>query len=238
MRKLFALFTLCVILVSGCELTDERISPSGPVSIQDREGTDFTEVEIQNGFEVEIRNGAVAAVQIETHENIHSFVEVAVFGNHLEVKLRDGFRLRNSGAVRVLITAPTLTEIEGSGGTDIRLIDLLTSNALHVDLSGGSVLFGEIEVTNLSGDLTGGSEIDVVGMATNYQLAASGGSEAEDFGLIVERLTVDLSGGSTLDVTVNGELSVDATGGSVVNFRGEGTIITQRLSGGSEVNRR
>ncbi|MEM9835830.1 MAG: head GIN domain-containing protein [Bacteroidota bacterium] len=238
MKNLFLVLAFVLLLTAGCGLTDERVRPSGPVTTELRSEADFSRIDVTDAFDVEIRNGLNSSVSIETNENVHDIVEVEVFSDELHVRLRDGFRLQNGSVVKVLIVAPTITEIIGSGAVEIELVDPLEQLALDFNLSGASSFHGEVRLDNLIGEARGASSINLTGRTTDYRLRARGASSIRDFDLVVDNLNLDLSGASSTRITVNETLSLEISGASSLVFMGDGEIISQSITGTSEVSRR
>ena len=56
-----------------------------------------------------------------------------------------------------------------------------------------------------------------------------------DYDFQTDFLNANLSGGSSISLTVNQELSIEASGGSSVLYKGDGIIINEDLSDGSSI---
>lgn len=237
MKTVFPLLMLGVLLFAGCELTDKRIRPSGEIITETRSNDPFTRLDVEDAFDVEVRRTEGHSVTIETHENIQEVVEVIVFGGQLTVRLEDGYRLRRGDEVKVIIETPELTEIEGSGATDFRLMDTFTTEDFRLRLSGASELSGTLNVTNLDATLRGASDLFLEGSADSYELEAEGASESGGYDFVVDKFVVDLEGASEVLITVTEELYIEASGASELKFRGDGQIISQDISGSSRVIR-
>jgi hypothetical protein len=93
---------------------------------------------------------------------------------------------------------------------------------------------GGSAVPELIGEVSGGSALELSGSATVVRLDVSGGSRITLLGLTAENADLDLSGGSSGEVTVTGSLKVEASGGSRLEFAGSPRV-TADASGGSEV---
>jgi hypothetical protein len=131
---------------------------------------------------------------------------------------------------------PDLYEIRLSGGSQATISGFSSSHHLSVDLSGGSIVSGDITAADVYLDLSGGSQVNLQGMAEDLDINGSGGSqfELEDFS--VNNADVNLSGGGRATVNVNGALDVNLSGGSHVTYIGEPTSVDANLSGDSTVS--
>jgi Putative auto-transporter adhesin, head GIN domain len=92
-------------------------------------------------------------------------------------------------------------------------------------------------VSELKANASGGSDIIISGTAKNIDIDASGGSDFKGYELQTENCKANASGGSDIFITVNKELTVDASGGSDVHYKGTGLIRDIKSNGGGSVKR-
>ena len=74
------------------------------------------------------------------------------------------------------------------------------------------------------------------GNVQKLDVDASGGSDLAGFGLIADYVHLNASGGSDSEITVNKELSIVASGGSDVTYKGSASVKQIKSSGSSTVN--
>ena len=98
---------------------------------------------------------------------------------------------------------------------------------------GGSDFDGKIESDELKIQASGGSDVSISGKAARLTIDASGGSDFKGYDLVSDICNVEASGGSNVHVTVNKELSANASGGSDVFYKGSGLIRDIKTSGSS-----
>jgi hypothetical protein len=65
----------------------------------------------------------------------------------------------------------------------------------------------------------------------------TGNSKFTGFDFIVDEFTGNFSGGSVGSLTINKKLSLNASGASILNYKGNPEILQQVLSGGSFINK-
>ena len=102
-------------------------------------------------------------------------------------------------------------------------------------MSGGSSLFGIVNVKDLSLSMSGGTRSELEGTAENFSLNASGGSSCRNFGLATVNCDLSMSGGTSAHVKVSGHLKADGSGGSSVRYIGT-PVVNTKLSGGASVS--
>ena len=60
----------------------------------------------------------------------------------------------------------------------------------------------------------------------------------QDYDLIVDYLNIELSGASEAFLLINETIDINASGASVLNYKGNAVVNNQKLSGSSEVRNR
>ncbi len=222
---------ILAIMVVACNSKDD-VSPTGPVTQDQRPISDFTSIDVQDGFRVIIQLDTFDQVLVETNSNLQQYVKTYKNGSTLVAEWDNSVNSPSGTVVRVYITAQVLSSLKASGGTDMVCLDTITINNLRIELSGGSRYSGDIFVTNtFTSDLSGGSLLSLSGDVNKYNLTSSGGSIAEGFTLTSRELTCDVSGGGLVTMTVTKNLFVTASGGSSINYRGDGIVRSSNLSG-------
>ena len=102
-------------------------------------------------------------------------------------------------------------------------------------MSGASDFKGAVDVTNLSLVLSGASDAKISGTAVSIKIESSGASDVKGYDLIAENCTVKASGASDVNITVNKEMNVTASGASDIFYKGNCVIKEIRSSGASTV---
>lgn len=203
--------------------------------------SNFTAVEVGNGFAVEIIRSSSFSINITADDNMFDYIQVLKTDERLAIHLKWGYSYVSSRAREGLvnITMPALYELDLSGGTVGSVEGFSSSHEFIVNLSGGSSLAGDF-VTNADAqlDLSGGSTLSMVGAAANLQISASGGSGLELADFPVHNATVDLSGASMATIRLNGRLDADLSGASQLFYIGNPTLGDISTSGGSTISRR
>ena len=226
----------CALLaLASCSRDRFVISPSGHI-VRD-------EVTLNNVHELELSDAFVAYVSfspteeklvIEADDNLMPLVKVRDKNGTLDISMKNNIRLVGRATTVAYITVRDLSRIDISGASAVFFEDTLVTSDLEVNLSGSSRIEGELDVTYLNADLSGSSEVTFEGHADTYRAHGSGSSRFEGLDLDADHVDVDLSGSSSMHVTVNQTLEADLSGSSVVYYRGNGVITRKELSGGSK----
>jgi len=234
-KALFAVLFCFAVLASGAQklINDDMV--------QVRQVPTFHSIRVGGGIDLYLSMGdeavAVSARTEEYRSRIRTTVENGVLRIWYDWK-EMGFVVNGNKALRAYVSVKTLSQLSGSGGSDIFVEGELRSASLKLDVSGGSDFRGKVAVDQLDATASGGSDINVSGTAGSLKVRASGGSDFRGFELTADACTADASGGSDVHVSVNREIKAHASGGSDVHYRGNPTVVESHKSGGSDIRKR
>ena len=236
MKKATVAVLVAVLLTSGLFVgCGAIVTGSGNLETEIFDFSDFTKIEAQNGFQVELTQSSAYSIEITADDNVQEYIEVTKSGDTLRIRLT-GFRYYNSVTLEAKITMPDIYGINLSGGSQADITGFNSRHDLSVELSGGSRLNGDITADDAEFDLSGGSRVELVGSADDLSVNSSGGSQLllEDYA--VDDADINISGGGRATVNIDGSLDVNLSDGSRVLYTGNPTEIDSTLSGGSSIN--
>jgi hypothetical protein len=195
---------------------------------------DFHKVEVSNGMLLNIIQSSSYSVEVSADESDFEYLQVVKKGNTLKVYI-DRNNYRKKGDIQINIKMPVLTGLDLSGGSRGEVSMNIKDN-FNCELSGGAEVSGNLNCKDINIEVSGGSTVNFSGRGNNLTADASGGSiyHLKDFA--VKNVDVDLSGGSRLEINMNGTLDVDASGGSRVIYYGSANIGSTDFSGGSGIS--
>lgn len=237
--KSLKLFLLAVIVSSvsltGCIM--DGIHGSGDSVTTKYDFKDFTSVAVGYGCETVIEKGDSYSVEVVVNENLKEYLDVYQKGDEIVIRMK-GMRSYSSLNLKAIITMPEIKSLSLSGGSRVNLKgEFTTASNIYLALSGGSELYGHLKGNNADMALSGGSRLKLSGGADKLEADASGGSYLDLAGFSVKSCLIGASGGSEFKVDVSDRLSVSASGGSVIRYKGDPKLGDISLSGGSEVKR-
>lgn len=230
------LITLSVLL-TFCSKTNDTIIPSGRITEEVRNIKDYNKIDISTAFNVDVTfSETEERIIIEANENLHQYIEVKKESDKLIIKVKNGINISGNPTINAHISTKEINGFYASEASRFILKNkLVTSDAINIELSGASKFEGELEGPLTESVISGASLLDISGSTPIFNVFASGASHVRDYGFIVNNLNINLSGASSAWLTVNDKLNVVASGASVLNYKGTGTINSQDLSGGSQI---
>ena len=209
-------------------------------NVQVREAKNFQAIELSSAFDVYLSQGSEESVAVSASE--------IKYRDRIQVEVRSGvliIRYDNNGKwntgnkkLKAYISFKEINRLKVSGACDVYIIDNWKADNLKIDLSGASNLTGKIDGQKLMVDLSGASDMTLSGSMGQLDIEASGASGFRGYDMVVDYCDARASGASDIKITVNKELSAEASGASDVNYKGNGLIRDVKTSGSSSISRR
>ncbi|HEY2028070.1 MAG TPA: head GIN domain-containing protein [Myxococcales bacterium] len=219
----------------SCTSFAEGVRGSGNAQRETRAVGSFTGLSVSSGIRGEVKIGP-QRVEIEADDNVLPLVETVVEDGTLMVRFkRHLFSLNTETPVVVRVSAPSIDELDASGGSSIRA-DVASSDDLSIQSSGGGeVHVKHVAVKKLDAHVSGGGGLFLDGSADQVKLALSGGARCMGGGFSTHALRVQASGGSVAELAVSDSVQGRASGGSVIHVRGRPELRVDS-TGGSVVD--
>jgi len=248
------LVVLAVIMAAGLLTACTVVKGSGLLKTEEMDFSDFTRVEVDGAFEVEIVQSEWFSVSITVDDNLFDYIQVSKHGATLKIGIKPAV-IFHSAIQRVEIIMPELLGLEISGATQgvvtgfesMEDLDIEVSGAsslelegivagdMTFDISGASQVAGEVGAGDVELGVSGASTVRLWGTAGDMELDVSGASNAELDDFPVSNADVNLSGASRAAVNVNGMMDVNLSGASKLTYKGNPTIGAVDISGASSM---
>ncbi len=209
-----------------------------------RDVKDFHSIKVSHGIELFLNEGNTEAVAVSANEpEFRDKIITEVINGELRIYFDDNWwRQWRGGTRRKLRAYVSFVKLDGlraSSGSAVKLEGTIKASRLNLETSSGASFNGKVEVGEMNVEQSSGSFIRISGTVTGKLVAdGSSGSVFHGFDLTVENCEADMSSGAGVQVTVNKELSVDASSGGYINYKGNGSIRNIRTSSGGSVSRK
>jgi hypothetical protein len=237
MKKLF-LFIAAVWPV--CMLQAQKTIINDANAAQRTLSGSFTAIRVSGSIDLylsqyETESVAVSASEPGYRDNIKTVIENGTLKIYY-----DGGRLLNwkNKKLKAYVSFKNLEKLTASGASDVLVNGAVAVPALTIDCSGASDFKGAVKVDKLTIELSGASDAKINGWAGEVSIKSSGASDVKGYDLVTENCTARASGASDIQITVNKELNVHASGASDVYYKGKAVIKDMHSSGASTVARR
>lgn len=235
MKKIIG--SLLVLMIAGTIHAQNLVYDA---NAQERKVGSFHGVSVGSGITLYLSQGnedavAVSAADEKDLEKIITEVKDGILKIRVDNKPWGNWGNRK---LKAYVTIKTLAYLSASGGAIAKITDGVKVDAINTDASGGSIIEGDLRGNNINAELSGGSIFKIHGSFNNASIDASGGSIFQDFDLVVNSCSVEASGGSIISLSITKEMKADASGGSIINYKGSGVITSVDASGGSSIKKR
>jgi len=207
-----------------------------------REAKNFHAIKLSSAFDVYITQGNEESVAVSASDvKYRNEIEVKVEGGVLIIGFKKSSWTKkwngNKMNLRAYISFKSIDKLDVSGACDVSIQGIIKEDDLKIVLSGASDIKGEFDVQKMNIDLSGASDMTVTGLASNLTIEASGASSFKGYDFKTDYCDADISGASSIKITVNKELSARASGASDLRYQGDGLIRDIKTNGASSVSR-
>lgn len=254
--------TLAAVLTAAALLIGCTTTGPGSVVSEEKDLTDFTYVEVEGTFEVEITQSDSFSITISADSSFFDYVAVTKAGETLRIYLNPrhtftDFTLQ-ARTLKAKITMPNLYGLELSGaskatvsgfksshdfsldisGASSLAMDDITVGDVELAISGASQITGSINASDTIFEISGATKVDLEGSANNIILNASGASKVNLADFLLRNAKVRLSGATEATLNVSGRLDSVLSDASRLYFRGNPTMGNISVSGASTIKHR
>ena len=238
MKKIIMVIGLIVImlgagLLGGCYRGTED---NGKVSSSTFDYKDFSAIEVQNDFDLEITYGESYSINISGSERIMGRIDVTKSGDTLKISQHgwQWFGFWNSSP-KAVITLPDLRRLDVSGASSGTVRGFKSDKDFALKLSGASDLDIVMETGDFNTDISGASGLVMNLKSASFDGEASGASNIKG-SLETGRTDLRLTGASDAKITGSGDdMHLNASGASGAKLTGFSvTSAVVNLSGASD----
>jgi hypothetical protein len=220
---------------AGGGFTDPAaVAGSGRLTSRTIDLSGVTSVVAEADFVVHLRAGGPAQAVVTMDDNLVDRVDASVTGDELHLGIKPGRSVRNA-TLSAEVTVGRLDRLATSAASRVVLTSTITSPALQMVVSGAGSVTGPIQIGQVEADVSGTGTLGLSGHVSDLHLRAAGASRLPLADLTVRHLDATLSGASHVVVTVSDTLAVQATGASMLRYRGTPEITRSQRAGASSV---
>ena len=232
-------------------------------NVQVRKLPNFTSIRVSNAIELYISQSNKTEVAVSAKsEEYRNRIITEVDGGTLIIRMENNYSRwwkwgNEDYRIKAYVSVNELYAITGSGATNIKIVNGVSSEKLKINLSGASDLKGDIKAGTLLTDLSGASSFkatvqasafsakgsgacnfEVSGSGDDLIVDVSGASSVKMYDYLVKGASVDASGASSVKINVSDMLKANATGASSIDYKGAASIKDMKSSGASSVRHR
>lgn len=236
MRKFAFILSLAVLAVASTSC--KKIKGSDTITSEVRMVSNFTELDAQDAFEVDVTYSPTQEmITVEAPENLHEYIITEVVSGKLKVHFKHNKNISSKDVIKIHITTAELNGFSISGASNVTLNNALNSTDFELEASGASQFEGEVNVANGDIEMSGASQAKINGTALDAFVELSGASVIRKYEFEIETLDIKLSGASNAYLTILNSMSVELSGASTLNYKGDPVITSISTSGASNIHK-
>ena len=157
------IFLLAFQLACAVSLPASKTGSGNIVTIEEA-FSDFDALDISHTFKVEVMQGDTYRVVLHIDDNFVDDLEIVQQGAVLRIGLTPEFRgVTTNATLEAEITMPELSGIEVSGASQAEILGFTSNASFAGEVSGASVLRGEIEAGDTRLDVSGAGSAELAG---------------------------------------------------------------------------
>ncbi len=241
-----------VMLLVGC-------ASIGSTVTETKEFSNFSSVDVENTFQVEIVQASSFSTTITVHKDLLDYISISQKGETLKIMLSPHHPFtdftRGQKTLKAKIAMPAISGLSLSGATRGTISGFKSTQSFRLNVSGASSLeINDIEVGNTEFDISGASKVtgslktsdarfvvsgasrvDLKGSANNFTLITSGASILDLLEFTVSTANVKLDGASEATVAVKEKLDAALSDASRLYFHGNPTMGNISVTGASTI---
>ena len=231
MKKIFAILLIFTIAIS-CK----HLQGSGNIITEKREVGSFEGIDVGGAFEVELQQGPVQSVTVETDDNLIKEINTKVNGGVLKISTRDHLNI-SDGHYKVYVVSPVIKSMDCSGAASVKTKGVL-KNAVEIEIetSGAANLTAELDAPTVKVTASGAGTVKLSGRTKAYKAVSSGSADVKTINLLSENAEVAVSGAGNIHVHASVTLKAEASGAGAIYYTGAARV-DQSVTGAGSIRR-
>lgn len=208
------------------------IRGEGQVVSEERPLNSFHSIKNSVAADIYLSQGPQEDIRIEAQENILANMNTRVYNGKLDIYFEDPVQHHNK--VKIYITIPEVRELNVSGSGEIASTDLLSGEALSINLSGSGKADLQVQMQEVDANVSGSGDIYLHGEAERLYTRISGSGKVHALDMPVQEANVHVSGSGDCSLDVSDRLEVQISGSGDVSYRGR-PAISSGISGSGKL---
>jgi hypothetical protein len=219
---------------AACKMT--CLKGSGKQTTTIRKVADFTKLDISGAYKVILKQDSTLTINVTADDNLQEYIKTEVDGESLKISTNKK-NICASGNFTVTIGARQLEAINTSGAISVTSAGKIVAKTFAFNLSGATKINLDLDASTVHTEASGVTEINLKGQASTHDINLSGGGKVHAFDFVVGNYDIQTSGASECEINVLHELTVNSSGASSINYKGNPATINNKKAGVSSITK-
>lgn len=211
------------------------IKGSGNQNTENRKFGDFSRIEIQGAYTVNLKQDSSMGVSITGDDNLLKYIRTGVSGGKLHIYSKKNFC--SKGAIVINIGIGKLESLSADGAVELKADGKINTDDLKLSLSGANKITLDVNATNFSAEGSGANELFLSGQAAAAKVEYTGSGKLHAFDFVVGDYNLKTTGASHCEINVLKTLQVHTMGAAEVKYKGNPENIQNEKSGASKLTK-
>jgi Putative auto-transporter adhesin, head GIN domain len=238
MKKLIVIPSFIMAFALLCTFSACRnncIKGSGNENTENRKFGDFSRIEIQGAYTVNLKQDSSMGVSITGDDNLLKYIKTGVSDGKLHIYSKKNFC--SKGAIVINIGIGKLESLSADGAVELKTGGKLNADNLKLSLSGANRITLDLNATNFSAEGSGANELFLSGQSAASKIKFTGSGKLHAFDFVVGDYDLGTTGASNCEINVLKTLKVSTMGASDIKYKGNPENIQNEKSGASKLTK-
>lgn len=210
------LVAMASLLLFSCKANLNDMAGSGEVITQKRSITeDFSSVQVSEGLELVIEQGAGKAITVEADNNLQKHILTEVKDGKLKISADVNI---TSGTKKIYVQMADIDEIKADSGASVKNKGSLKLEDADIIASSGAGINLTIEADHITCEASSAGSIKLFGKAEYLECEASSSGTLASEGLSAEKVVADASSSGHIVVNPIKSLKADASSSGNIQY--------------------
>jgi len=230
------LFSISVLVLLASLSSCNCKHGSGHLVTEVRNPGDFSKIDISGGYHVIIKqDSAASSLTLTADDNLIQYIKTDLDGDKLTI--HNTHRVCSSGEYTITIRLKNLSYFKSSGAIEVTSDGKITTRDIEFNLSGSTKIALNLNADNVNTHCSGLTEFDLTGQAKSHNVDMSGSGTINALDFVTGTYNIESSGMSHCKINVMNNLSVNSSGVSEIQYRGNPANINNNKSGVSSLQK-
>jgi hypothetical protein len=236
LSKFLSLMIAVTLVQCSFNMNTDQVDGEGPVVTKNIDISGFTEIDVSNGWNVQLIPNQPPQLVVKTNENLVDLLEVNESGDKLSISAEDNIGSADSKLIKVYFDKK-LTLIKASSASDLTAKEELVFESTTIDASSDADISLSIKADILEVEGSSGSDITLDAASNDLSVEAS---SSADISIKGDNKSITAKASSRSDIELEGiseKADFEATSGSDIDARDlEAKNVIAEASSGANID--
>lgn len=231
MKNIFTAITTLFLIFGHITFAQKKIIGNGKVVKQSIVIKDFSKLDLDGIFEVELSQADSSSLIFEADENLLVHIKAQNQDSTLKVFDDEEEHIKKFTKFKVYITVKNLDKITANMYGKVVCVLPIKAQAFElINISEGDMTLA-LNVESLKADLNSSGDLVLTGKTNTAEIKCQNTGNLSAFNFVIEKAKVNTGAIGGVEINVNSELIANLTGSGFLHLKGNPIVIKKDMSG-------